>query len=361
MLRRNDELIINRGIVGEFNFSSERIRIDNTNFINSLINVVNLQNNGLVAVNLPIHPPFEIHPYKSVIQLNNFDKYIIGTFPPISYLYDIPEILAAGINCIRQPNPSVRKIQSSQIPFYHGNRNLMWDYFLTSLELDLLPDDRNNAKLYLINKLFESSTNYADIIDSTQRSLENSKYNGRDKQLHNICINHDLIHDILFVNSRAEFLLFNTASIYSNNGINYENGNIDISEVKSFDLFVRGCQLLDLDVEIRVNHGMPDVHYPWTNINLLPINQRKNKLIFEMKVKRKSNNNERIPSSYNEKIFTVVTPFSPAVAIRVNLLQGNPIVLNWQMMNNGNAITMLADIYQSFRWNNFTSLYNYNS
>lgn len=75
MLRPNLQLISARNL----SCDSPDITTDNDIFINELI-----QNNG----RLPPHSPFEIHPYKSGFPLQEFEKYIIGTFPPISYVLD---------------------------------------------------------------------------------------------------------------------------------------------------------------------------------------------------------------------------------------------------------------------------------
>lgn len=74
MLKRNDDLIINRGLIpANINCSSPQIAADNAAFIATLI-----ADGGV----LPQHPPFEIHPYLNEFPLQNYEKYIIGTFPP---------------------------------------------------------------------------------------------------------------------------------------------------------------------------------------------------------------------------------------------------------------------------------------
>ena len=78
MVRKKDNLLINRGI-NPLNFGLNDIINDNNIFINSM---------NLIAQNsiLPINPPFEAHPYSHLINYNNeYESFIMGTFPPISY------------------------------------------------------------------------------------------------------------------------------------------------------------------------------------------------------------------------------------------------------------------------------------
>lgn len=272
------------------------ITADNELFITELI-----QNSG----RLPTHPPFEIHPYKSDFPLQEFEKYIIGTFPPISYILDKPQLVAAGIHNLQQPiGADGQVINLPWIPFYHGNRGSMWDFLLTNGEMDDLDNEngRQNAKKTLINFLRQNEINYADIIDSVQRGKDkDGKYDGKDKSLSNISPNNDLICHIL-TNRKAKYLLFNTASTFGNQGIQIwrqrnhaEFGRIRLNDnVRSFDLFVRQCHELGLGIQIRIQYDNPDTCYDWTNLTLLSPLQRSNKIAFEMKIKNPLNNPESI-------------------------------------------------------------------
>ena len=105
------------------NCTSPQIGADNTAAIASII---------VAGGNLPPNPPFEIHPYLNAFILGQYKKYIIGTFPPISYLVDDPLIVAAGIPNLVQPG--LQAINPPRIPFYHGNEADMWDCLLTPAE-----------------------------------------------------------------------------------------------------------------------------------------------------------------------------------------------------------------------------------
>lgn len=85
---------------------------------------------------------FEKHPYLDTFELQNFEKYIIGTFPPISYIYDHPLLVENNISQNKRP----------EIPFFHGNDLSLWKFFLNEEEYgfleDLLPNNEN-AILYI--------------------------------------------------------------------------------------------------------------------------------------------------------------------------------------------------------------------
>ena len=193
MIRKKDNLLINRGI-NLLNFRLIDIINDNNNFINSM---------NLIAQNsiLPINPPFEAHPYSHLMNYNNeYETFIMGTFPPISYLYDT----CLNIVNLRKVVQG-RKIPKSQFPFFHGNKNLMWDYFLTPTEknnLDVL--SRDFKPQYLLNILVESKINYGDLIEFCQREND---YNANDLNLYNIIINEKLIK-ALFSNKKAKNILW---------------------------------------------------------------------------------------------------------------------------------------------------------
>lgn len=359
ILRKNEQLLINRELPPEI--TNELILEDNNNFLENLTNNAFLQR-GRQITHLPDTTPFELHPYKNLMQLGQFEKYIIGTFPPISYVYDLLE----NIDIIRQPlNANNRKIPKPGFPFYHGNKKLMWDYLLTEDEQEEMPVQRIDIRNYLIEKLHEININYADIIDSTQRRLLENRYKGSDNLLYNLTINLDLIQHILS-NKQCKYLLFNTASIYGIAGINLIDGYIDLEEdAKSFDLYVRALQELGYIIQIRLHNGINhDLFFQWTNISDLNLQQRSTKIAFELKVINPVDNpsdfcNTFEAGSYKE--FIVITPFSPAVAQRVNLLAGNPTVASWLQLNpNSDTRDMLFQIYQNFRLGNWNTLFEMN-
>jgi hypothetical protein len=363
MLKPNQPLILGRGLPFPFNCNSPAIAGDNTAFINVLV-----PNLGV----LPANPPFELHPYKQDFQLQDFDKYIIGTFPPISYLLDNPQITAAGIGFLQQPvGAGGHPITLSWIPFYHGNQGSMWDFLLTNAQMAALNailqgiNGRQNAKNFLINFLRENKINYADIIDSTQRNLnQQGRYDGKDKNLNNLCPNNDLICHILS-NPKAKYLIFNSSSIFCNAGISVDaQGLINVNaNTKSFDLFVRQCQELGLEIHLQIQQGNPHTFYLSTNISFLGVLQRQTKLAFELKIKNPLKNNKTICDNFPsgaEKVLTVVTGPSPSAINQLGLI-GNIICDNWLLFNPGqNRFDFIRWVYQNFKNGLLTPLFNMN-
>jgi hypothetical protein len=357
MLREKNNLIENRGLNNPINHKDA---LDDSQLFLIEMNNQGLLNNGIAY--LPENPPFEFHPYKSALQLQNFDKYIIGTFPPISYVYDLIPLLRS----INQPRiGNGRKIPKPGFPFFHGNKKLMWDYLLTNDELEEIPKNRELIRTYLIEKLNQMAINYSDIIDGTQRELAENRYKGSDYLLKNITINKELISHI-FSNKFAKYLLFNTASIYGVGGMQFdENGLIDLnSDAKAFDLFLRSLQEYGCEIEIRISDP-EKLAFPWTPISNLNIQQRSMKIAFELRILNPIGNTLNIFNDFEQgttREFIVITPFSPAVAQRINLLAGNPVVANY-LANNQEQDTrqMLYRIYQDFRNNNWNALFNYNA
>ncbi len=361
MLKYRDDLINSENIIQKLNLECIDIKDDNTKFINNL-----LKSNGVLSNSTP----FEIHPYINEMSLNQFEKYIIGTFPPISYILDNTTIANANINYLIQPNKSGRAIQKARIPFYHGNKGSMWDFILSNNEnheLNLLLNQENGrirAKEFLINFLIDNKINYADIIESTQRSLNNkSRYDADDNNLCNISINKDLITHILS-NKNATLLLFNTSSIFGNDGIEIENDKtINVTKnTKAFDIFVRGCQDMGLKIEIRVLLGKRETTFEWTNICNLNTQQKRSKTIFEMRISKFRNKSASTNEIFNfdEKILTTITPLSPA-AVKRGKTKMNLIIKNWMNLNpSQNADNFLKLAYHSFRNNDINYLYSLN-
>ncbi|MCP1384996.1 hypothetical protein [Runella salmonicolor] len=360
MLKRNDNLIVNRGLDPlQVQCYTAPIVNDNQSFID------NLTIEGI----LPPNPPFELHPYISELHLEKYEKYIIGTFPPISYILDHPAIIIPIVGIPTRP----------WIPFYHGNRGSMWEYLLTNPEYAALeaiiplPNNLNPApariaaKNFLIAFLQKEKINYSDIIQSVQRV----QYNANDTGLRNICINKDLICHIL-TNENAKYLLFNTGSTFSAQGLQiHQNanvngvvGNVNVAKSQAFDLFVRGCQDMGLTVAIRIQHG-PTLHFNWTTINIpnTPFlqTQMHNKVAFEIQVSNP--NNLKLPCGEfkSPKILTVITGPSPS-PIALLGLANNQNYLNWVMVNPGaNQHDFIEFIYQNFRGHiNLDNFYDLN-
>jgi hypothetical protein len=361
MLKINNTLILGRGLPVPLPCNTPAIIGDNIAFINNLIPTLG---------QLPINPPFEIHPYKQDFTLQNFEKYIIGTFPPISYILDKPQIVAADIFNLKQPNNAGgRIINLPWIPFYHGNQGSMWDFLLTPLEMAALTairiaaNGRQHARQYLINFLIQNNINYADIIDTTQRNLNSkARYDGKDKNLNNICPNNNLICHILS-NPKAKYLIFNSSSIFCNGGISIGEQGLVNANINSFDLFIRQCQELGLEVYLRIQQGNPAVFFPWTNLALLGALQKRTKLAFEIKLKNPTKNNKNVCDNFPsgaERVFTIITGPSPSAINQLGLI-GNIICDNWLLANpEQNRNDFIRCVYQNFRNNLFVPLYNMN-
>ena len=369
MLKRDNPLITARGLAaGTVNCTSPIIAADNAGAIASIV---------AVGGNLPPNPPFEIHPYLNTFTLEQYKKYIIGTFPPISYLVDHPLISVAGITHLVNLGPQAGNISQPAIPFFHGNAGDMWAYLLTPPELTALnfTVGRNTKKTYLINFLREHKINYSDIIKTTQRCLNNDgNYDFTDTCLKNICINKELIYHIL-LNNNSEHLLFNTGSPFSAEGLtihaNLNAGNpagrVNVnSNTASFDLFVRGCQDLGLKIELRIQQG-PTPFFPWTEINtvnrlFLQANMH-NKVAFEMRISITDKVvDDNLKEFGGERTYTVVTGPSPSRAALRGLTR-NRNYINWMMLNPppNNPGTFVQYIYQTFRFGPIANLYALNS
>lgn len=377
MLKRNEALIINRGLnPADINCLSPLIAADKAAFIADLI-----ANEGM----LPPNPPFEIHPYLHEFPLQNYEKYIIGTFPPISYLRDYPNPLAPALAALIYP--AVGVIPAPWIPFYHGNRGNMWEYILDDAEYATLeaivpngvnpPINRVDAKNYLKNFLSANEINYSDIILSAQREA----YNANDKGLYNICVNKELICHVLG-NDNVKAVMFNTGSTFRQIGLKLNQldrnpqdgapGTVYVSDdnISSFDLFVRGCQEMNLKVEIRINAGIAP-NFGWTEIssgNAVFLNDNlSSKLVFEMKISETKSGNSECSEFSDEKILTVLTPVSPA-AVRRGKTKRNLVIQRWALHNgipanlitHHTVISFLKYVYVQFRNGNFTPLYQFN-
>lgn len=103
---------------------------------------------------LPWNPAPEKHPYKEILPLDeSFQKFIIGTFPPHTYQADLFKDLKY---C------SGKKVSKPKIPFYHGNREMLWKYLLGEELFNSLDADRLKRKIQIIEFLKMNKINYAD-------------------------------------------------------------------------------------------------------------------------------------------------------------------------------------------------------
>ncbi|CAM3571631.1 hypothetical protein FSS13T_05530 [Flavobacterium saliperosum S13] len=320
--------------------STYKINIEKSN---SAFSILISQRKG----QLPTDSPVEIHPYLSELDLDNYDKYIIGTFPPISYCYR-----KYNLELLTQPNNT--KINEPNLAWFHGNLGSMWDLFLSQEELIYIYNqdiDELNRIEYLKNILQTLKLNYSDIIYSTKRKLDNNKYTAEDSKLTNIILNNELYKHIVS-NKNVNRLLFNTSSVFGVEGLKiHQNknkygdiGKISLtSKITSFDLFFRGLQDLNIGISFSLDGKK------WCKVeknNAKELNKIfKTKLIFKVKLILKQNFNELGNKEDIEKELFIITPFSPAAVNRGMLLQ-NPIVANW--LGNSNPFNLLQKIYTSF-------------
>jgi hypothetical protein len=363
MLNKEMTLLNNRNVPSNSDCGNAIIQIQCAQFITDAHNACI---NGVSQ--LPIHPGFEKHPYKGVLQNVDAEKYIIGTFPPISYLIDILQSMGTNISKLTQPTIPHQEITKPIIPFFHGNMGSLWSMFLTPQELGalnaLLPADRVGAKNYLIETLNRIGIYYDDIIKSTQRKLgkvdqriKNLGYTYEDKNLRNICLDEELIIQLI-TNQNTRVVCFTNGATFGVNGLQiYEQlnraGLVKTTNSDALSLFLRGCQDLGLRIELQC---LP--HYTWTPLIALNQAQLSKKLIFEIRVIKGDSCNHRLLIDFKQKSFTAITPFSPAAT---RFMGNHPIVTNF-LANNGNPplASMLVYVYDKFRNNQHALLYPYN-
>jgi len=202
--------------------------LDLTN--NSLVSLHEHTINWIRASNpmrLPCCPPPEKHPYADLFPINhNYSKFIIGTFPPVSYLADI-FLELRFCDGKRVPNP--------QLPFYHGNRQKLWKYLLSEDEFSNLSAYAGEQKReQLISFLRNNEINYADLISYCQRS----KYKSDDSNLYNIILNKHLLEIFNNTQSSPPLLVFNTGSLFTNRGVKFfRDGSLNTGTFV-FDMFI---------------------------------------------------------------------------------------------------------------------------
>jgi hypothetical protein len=363
MINKDITLLQNRAIPINITCRNPVIQIQCAQFIAEIQNACI---NGLA--HLPLHPGFEMHPYKGLLQNIESEKYFIGTFPPISYLIDSIQSLGTNIQNLSQPTNPHQIITKPMIPFFHGNMGSLWSVFLTPPELAelnaQLPGNRIGAKNYLIQKLQQIDVFYDDIITSTQRKLgtvdrniQNLGYTYEDKNLKNICVDEELIIQLI-TSQNTKVVCFTNGATFGVNGLQLYTqlnraGLVKTNNSDALSLFLRGCQELGLNIELQC---LP--HYTWTPLAALNQAQISTKLIFEVRITRGTKCNHIALVDFKQKSFTAITPFSPAA---IRFMGNHPIVANY-LANNGNPplASMLTHVYDQFRNNQYAMLYPFN-
>ncbi|TYA55717.1 hypothetical protein [Formosa maritima] len=336
------------------------LRQHNINNEEEYLNSIQVRNNELLHhlvhnnFVLPEQTPVEIHPYISEFNLGQYDKYIIGTFPPISYLRDNQLLLDNGMHHLMQPNGKM--FDAPKIPFYHGNRNSMWDILLENDEAEDIFNhpDRIESKQGLKNFLNNNSINYSDIIYSTRRE----KYTSEDSALGNIVINEDLFKHILS-NIKVDRLLFNTSNVFGISGLSIHRnmnvnpmGSINVKSGGAFDFFFRGLQDRGVKVEFCLLNDINQVIFDWYEVNAtnaVTLNLMfKTKIIIKTRISIPANNPLLQNTIAIQKEYFIITPFSPA-AVNRGKLKKNHIINNWLHNNVGQTPTrLLKNIYKAF-------------
>lgn len=363
MINKDNTLLQNRAIPINITCRNPVIQIQCTQFIAEIQNAFI---NGLAQ--LPLHPGFEMHPYKGLLQNIESEKYFIGTFPPISYLIDSIRSLGMDIHGLCQPTNPHQIITEPQIPFFHGNISALWSVFLTPPELAelnaLLPENRIGAKNYLIQKLLQIDVFYDDIILSTQRKLgevnqniQNLGYTYKDKDLKNICVDEELIIQLI-TSQNTKVVCFTNGATFSVNGLQLYTqprraGLVKTNNSDALSLFLHGCQELGLNIELQC---LP--HYPWTPLPALNQAQLSTKLIFEVRITRGRTCKHIALVDFKQKSFTAITPFSPAAHGNI---EHHPVVNSFRNINaNASISEILKEVYDKFRNNQHVLLYPYN-
>lgn len=366
MLNKRNELLTNRNIPQQTVCGNNAIQLDSGQFIEEVAH-------GLVdgVSQLPIYPGFEKHPYKGILENIDASKYIIGTFPPISYLIDTLQTNGYPIANLAQPTPPHQVITKPQIPFFHGNVSALWSVLLSPTDLAelnvFLPLDRNGAKQYLVRKLNAMGIFYDDIISFTQRKHgrltpnNNLGYTFDDINLKNICPDTNLIKNVL-LNHKLEVVCFTNGATFrsgQNGGLQlYQQVNhlglVRTGNADALSLFLRTCQELGIQIEMRC---MP--HFDWTALQELTVIQKRTKLIFELRLTKTAMCQLPSLQTFSQKEFTAITPYSPAAHGNI---ETHPIVQALRQVYglNQTAAQLLPNIYTHFRNNNYQELFQFN-
>lgn len=355
-------LLNTRGINPMVNCGDNSIISDRNSFLHEISNSIN---NGIST--LPLNPGFELHPYKNILKNFNVNKYIIGTFPPISYLIDIIRQENIEISLLKQPTFPNQLINQPQIPFFHGNVTGLWSVLLTQIEIEELSIIRNlnrfDAKLFLINWLVKNQIYYDDIIELTQRKLgrlkpnNNLGYTYEDVNLVHICPDLSLVAKVLY-NDNLKIICFTNGKTFTSGksgGLNIsKDGKVNTKDSDALSIFLRACQNLGMKIEMQCQP-----YFSWINFQDLSNIQKRTKIIFEIRITKTNLCTNKLFDKFNQKIVTVMTPYSPAAHGKI---ENHPIVLSFknQYGLNYTAIKILPKIYEKFKNNTYLDLYNFN-
>jgi hypothetical protein len=279
---------------------------DNQELANNVDQALNIYKEWILANENHLPPgitPIERHPYIINYPINiKRNKLVIGTMPPISYMadqLDIPLIFTLDRNNITKPS----------ISFFHGNMLSLWSLSsdeelmdsIMSFNEDIM--DRENLLEEVVNYLQRNNVSITDIISTCQREA----INANDQGLFNIDLNLGIIDSISSEESEIKTLIFTNSVTGGVAGIRiFQNGNrigqINTTKRDAFSLFLRACQIRNVQVMIRlfenqIWQSVELVNLPWLTQNT------SNKIIFYLKL---------IVQDEIEKEFIVITPPSPS-------------------------------------------------
>lgn len=276
----------------------------------------------------PTQPhPQEIHPYLKYRNkmLKKPKGYIIGTFPPSSYLRNKP-LKDGAINdqCLKVKGISVQK--KPQLDFYHGNKASFWE---------LLGIEKIEVK-EILNFLESKKWVYSDIIYSCSRKNIKSS---NDSDLLNIVPNFDLIDEILKREDSPK-LWFNTSGTFNQGGINvYKTGEnkgyVNIKPARSYELFLRSLQNLGHKLKVRLNENDK-----WIDVNDTNSDQLKTNFRYII--------SHQLMVSDN-KTYNIITGPSPSGQARITI-RSNVNFQNWtknQPHENQKPDTFIKETYLS--------------
>jgi hypothetical protein len=252
MIKYNRQLLINSA--NELGFTN--VVNDSDEYLIELFNHAANWIRGKEPKRLPCCPPPEKHPYLDLCPIDpEFKKYIIGTFPPITYQSDL---------FIDIQFCNGKRVSIPQLPFYHGNRQMLWQYLLSEQLYSVLSEDRLERRNQIINYLNENRINYADVISFCQRA----EYNADDANLFNIILNQQLLEIATRKSDEEILLVFNTGSLFTARGLKYyRNGKINTSSFV-FDMFIALVVEAGIEVQIQFLNEQP-ILINYSNRNIL--------------------------------------------------------------------------------------------
>ncbi len=261
------------------NLSYEELQKEFIMIRNAAFDYIKTNNGNLPSIAFP-----EEHPYPPISN-HHWSTYIIGTNPPVNYLCDLAELQ------IPLFLPNGKKLDRPSIPFYHGNKNSLWDH----LDSDLIPEkiqDRNIVATQIKTWLENNNINYLDIIKQCQRKTKYEKkkkrykhYSSSDECYRNILPNLSEIIKLLNTDVSDVLILANTSSTFYNGLKFFKNGSINNSKNNAFDMLIEVSQKLNYHISFALKNEV------W--IDLLSKNASKisdafkNKVIFYIKINNK--------------------------------------------------------------------------